>query len=108
MHPRLWSPAALLFLALSFTGCKQGDGERCQLDDDCATGHCVLQPGRSPAQGGTCGSATGTTTSDLAMIVVGPDLAAAPDLAMQAAGPDLAPSPDGSAAPDLATAPDLQ
>jgi hypothetical protein len=37
------------------SGCAQGQGERCQVQSDCATGlQCVLPAGGTPQAGGTC------------------------------------------------------
>jgi hypothetical protein len=47
--------AALAMLVLCAMGCKQGVGDRCQINSDCDTGLvCVLPAGGSPAAGGTC------------------------------------------------------
>ena len=54
--------AALLFLAVT-ASCKQAEGDRCQLDEDCAEGlYCELA-GNTRAQGGFCKSPTSTTTT---------------------------------------------
>jgi len=45
--------ASLSLLLLS--GCKQGVGERCQVQSDCADGLlCVLPAGGTPQSGGSC------------------------------------------------------
>jgi hypothetical protein len=55
--------SAPLFLA---AGCKQGKGERCQVESDCEDGlTCVLSAGSTPQAGGTCQAPTGP--SDLAV-----------------------------------------
>ena len=47
--------AALVLLAFGTVGCKQGLGDRCQLNSDCDSGLvCVLPAGGSAAAGGTC------------------------------------------------------
>jgi hypothetical protein len=52
---------ALLFLAVT-ASCKQGEGERCQLDEDCSEGlYCELA-GNTRAQGGFC-KAPGSSTA---------------------------------------------
>ena len=53
--------AALLFVAVT-ASCKQGEGERCQLDEDCGDGlYCELA-GNTRAQGGFCKAPGATTT----------------------------------------------
>src|SRR5262245_7526885 len=40
---------------LAFAACKQGAGDRCQVQSDCADGLlCVLPPAGTPQTGGTC------------------------------------------------------
>lgn len=52
---------ALLFLTVT-ASCKQGEGERCQLDDDCSEGlYCELA-GNTRAQGGFCKAPGSSTT----------------------------------------------
>ena len=52
--------ALLLTVPAVLTGCKQGDGERCQVQSDCQdTLICVLPPGGSPQTGGVCRDANG-------------------------------------------------
>jgi hypothetical protein len=36
---RIW--IAMIVASLSAAGCKQGIGERCEVDDDCASGVCA-------------------------------------------------------------------
>jgi hypothetical protein len=58
-----------LFLAsvLSLAGCKQGAGDRCQVQADCDDNLiCVLPAGGTPQSGGTC-QAPGSTTVDLSV-----------------------------------------
>jgi hypothetical protein len=44
-----------LLALLSLSGCKQGVGDRCQVNSDCQDGlTCVLPPNGSPQTGGTC------------------------------------------------------
>lgn len=77
--------AGLLGAALLIGGCKQADGERCQISDDCSPeSYCELA-GNTPAMGGFCRSKTNPTT-DMAGTAA-PDLAKSPDLATP---PDLA------------------
>jgi hypothetical protein len=43
------------FVLLLLAGCKQGEGERCQLRSDCAEGlQCVVPMSESCQNGGTC------------------------------------------------------
>ena len=71
--------AALFTGLLSLGGCKQNDGERCQIDDDCATGLiCVLSSTTREAGGYCRGTSTPTTLPDLATNVR--DLATPADL----------------------------
>ena len=45
----------LVVAPLALTGCKQGAGDRCQVQDDCDDGlTCVLPAGGTPQSGGTC------------------------------------------------------
>lgn len=70
----------LLFVALTttfgaslalFSSCKQGENERCQIDDDCATDYVCYLGGNSPTIGGICRSKYATNpTADLAPGVV--------------------------------------
>jgi hypothetical protein len=64
-------------LAASASGCKQGAGERCQVDSDCDDGlKCVLPNGATAQSGGTCqppGGFADMTTPE-------PDMTAAPDM----------------------------
>jgi hypothetical protein len=87
--PRLLSAAALL-AALSLAACKQGEGERCQVNDDCESGLVCVE------RTGTCG------TSNIAPEVdAGPVDAEVPDATLaDAATPDAA-LPD-AALPDAA------
>lgn len=86
-----------LLLALPLMmGCRQGDGDRCQLDSDCAdTLRCVFSSGATIATGGICRSSTTDAggTTDMAV-------APLPDLSTGDGGPDMA--ADAAATPDLA------
>ena len=63
-----WLLLASLF---SFAGCKQGEGDRCQVQDDCDDNLiCVLPAGGTPQSGGTC-QLPGSLTVD--MTVTGTD-----------------------------------
>lgn len=57
------------------SGCKQNDGERCQLNEDCASGLCEFS-GNTPLMGGYCKSRTATNTVDMQSV----DQAAAADM----------------------------
>ncbi len=71
--------AALFTGLLCIGGCKQNDGERCQIDDDCATGLvCVLSSTTREAGGYCRGTNTPTTQPDL--LTKPNDLATPPDL----------------------------
>ena len=57
--------SAPLFLA---AGCKQGKGERCQVQSDCDDGlTCVLSAGATPQSGGSCQTSGSGSSTDLAM-----------------------------------------
>ena len=82
-----WFKATGLALGLAFmtlSGCKQGEGEICQVSDDC-------QPGL------TCNATTGLCQSDSPINPDDPDAAPTSDAAPT---PDAAPAPD--ATPDAA------
>ncbi len=113
----------LLALSLGGAGCKQGIGDRCQLDSDCQDGlTCVLPAGQSLAVGGTCeGPVDGSVGFDLAVpaadsAVTGSDLSAPtgdmamPDMAVpdMAVPGDLTPTSDLTARPADAATPDGQ
>ena len=56
---RLTAVFALLAPLLLAAGCKQGVGERCQVQSDCDDGLlCMLPVGATPQAGGTCQCAT--------------------------------------------------
>lgn len=75
--------AALLSSLLA--GCKQAEGERCQIDDDCMPGLACVLSSTTREAGGYCKSTTAP--------------AVLPDLATRPTPPDLATSPPP---PDLA------
>jgi hypothetical protein len=67
---RLTAVFALLAPLCLASGCKQGVGERCQVQSDCDDGLlCVLPAGGTPQAGGTCqmqgGTADMATPSDM-------------------------------------------
>lgn len=70
----LWSSlvlSAVLFggvaSLVSLSGCKQNDGERCQLNEDCASGLCEFS-GNTPLMGGYCKSRTATNSVDMQVV----------------------------------------
>ncbi len=64
---RRFSLLGLTFAALSlFSACKQGPGERCQIDSDCDDNYYCLLNGSNRAEGGTCVSSLPMLT-DLSM-----------------------------------------
>jgi hypothetical protein len=82
---RLTAVFALLAPLCLAAGCKQGVGERCQVQSDCDDGLlCVLPAGGTPQAGGTCQSTGGTiadmaaATGDMAGVVI--DMTGIPDL----------------------------
>jgi hypothetical protein len=76
-----WLRSLAVLVALSpLAGCKQGVGDRCQVQSDCADGlQCVLPASGSPQTGGTC----------------------QPPGGQDAGLPDLLPTMDISVAPDM-------
>lgn len=53
-----------LFALGTFAGCKQAEGDRCQLDEDCGDGlYCELA-GNTRAQGGFC-KAVGSSSAPI-------------------------------------------
>ena len=85
-----WLKASGLALGLTLallTGCEQGEGEICQIDDDCQIGL-------------SCNTTTGLCQSD----TTGPTIDAAPPPTPDAAPvtPDAPPDPPDAAAPDAA------
>ncbi len=96
------SRASRLLLAFAVAGlvggCKQGVGERCQLDSDCASGHCAVAAGMLGV-GGTCSPSDFTPQPDMA-VTTPADLTSSGDLTPSA---DLTPSPDLTPVPDAST-----
>ena len=74
--------ASALALALAAVGCKQGQGDRCQVDSDCDDARCVY-PSSSPvtAQGGRCGVAPTVGPSTDGGQMDGPIMDAPPSVA---------------------------
>ncbi len=87
---RLTAVFALLAPLCLASGCKQGVGERCQVQSDCDDGLlCVLPAGGTPQAGGTCqmqggGADLAVTSTDMAGVV--PDMTQQPN--------DLTPTSD--------------
>jgi hypothetical protein len=59
----------VLIAPLAFAaGCAQGQGERCQVQSDCATGLlCILPAGGTPQAGGTCQGSVDAGILDMTM-----------------------------------------
>jgi hypothetical protein len=68
---------------LALAGCKQGVGDRCQVESDCDDGLiCVLPAGGTPQSGGTCQPSNIGQDASITDFSVVPDLTVpAPDLA---------------------------
>jgi hypothetical protein len=107
---RAFSLAAVLCLGLLLPACKQGEGDRCEVDNDCEAPLKCENVTETKTQGpsGRCGTgATPTPTADAA-VDANRQEAAAPDAARDATAPDVAPDvlsmpPMGQdAAPDQA------
>lgn len=93
----------LLLASPILAGCKQGLGERCQVDSDCDEGQnlkCVLPQGGSAAEGGLCQQ---NTVAAPDMTVVTQDSAVAQDLS-QTGGQDQAGATDLTPLMDLLAA----
>jgi hypothetical protein len=112
MRPLLRFAAPLLLALPLVAGCKQGQGDRCQLDSDCSGCLvCVIPASANISEGGTCEPAIGCGSSageDAAAPLPGQD--AGPDLA-QASSADLLMTPSAdllmTPAADLTPGPDL-
>lgn len=88
---RLTAVVALLAPLCLATGCKQGVGDRCQVQTDCDDGLlCVLNAGATPQAGGTCQMPN----------AVGPDMAMPVSTDMAGIGPDMSTPFDMSQLPD--------
>jgi hypothetical protein len=74
--------APLALAVLTSSGCKQNEGERCQVQSDCADGLlCILPAGGSQQTGGTCQKSPENV--DLATTIdmtTSEDLATPPDM----------------------------
>jgi hypothetical protein len=71
--------------AAPLAACQQGEGERCQVQSDCATPLlCVLPPGGSPQTGGFCQQPGSQGDAGATVDMEGTqDLSALPDLSTQ-------------------------
>lgn len=104
-------PLFLFFTALTaLPACKQGEGQRCQLDSDCSGDLvCTIPAGGSRQEGGTCqqpgGTDAGNTQPDMAKPRdMSPSTDAAGDAATDGAMPEDGATPADAAAPaDAAT-----
>ena len=68
-------PMTMFVLTLALSGCKQGEGERCQVSSDCQDDLiCVLPVGGTPQSGGLCASVTGVDMASTADFAVEADL----------------------------------
>jgi hypothetical protein len=82
---RLTAVFALLAPLCLAAGCKQGVGDRCQVQSDCDDGLlCVLPAGGTPQAGGTCQMQGGTildlAASNFDLTGIGPDMTPPNDL----------------------------
>jgi hypothetical protein len=75
---------AIMLLSLSLTACKQGPGERCQVNADCAEGNC------SQAEPKVCGGDDSAQFDASPLPIDAPDLPidAGVDAAVADAGPE--------------------
>ena len=64
--------AFAVLASAAYVGCKQADGERCQVNDDCASGECNTAKG-------TCALNQETDPIDAADVIDAPWDAALPD-----------------------------
>jgi hypothetical protein len=70
-----------ILAAAAYVGCKQADGDRCQVNDDCASGVCNKAKG-------TCAIGQDMSETDASIIIDAPADAALPADAMADAMPD--------------------
>ena len=94
--------AAILLLA-GLPGCKQGDGDRCQVNDDCQSGVCCLRDPRDPTLAGIC--AVQCETADAGVDTLATDSSAAASDADSGDTADGAANDSGDASSDT-TSPD--
>jgi hypothetical protein len=74
--------AALVLFAVSGIACKQGAGDRCEVDSDCSDGLQCLNVSTDRAEGGRCGNPRGTGNGvDASTMDSGGDDSAAQDTA---------------------------
>ena len=58
----------VLLAGLALSGCKQGEGDRCQVQSDCDDGLlCILPPEGTPQSGGVC-QRPGAIGGDMAVV----------------------------------------
>jgi hypothetical protein len=77
-----WLLFALSLAVLTSSGCKQGAGDRCNVNSDCDDNLiCVRPPGGTAQSGGICQSPGGVATVDLSVgDAEAPDLSPTGDL----------------------------
>jgi hypothetical protein len=91
-----------LALGGMFWACAQGEGDRCERDEDCQAGlRCVRQ---ANSISGLCRSGSTTVTPDAMVPADGPAVTPTPDAPVdQPVQLDTAPPPPADAAPDTAS-----
>jgi len=102
------SGAALAFLVFTGIACKQGRGQRCEIDSDCEDGLTCSQMGAASGPNGTCGG--GMTTMDAAFLDTGGGNDAPADMTSTTDGADDAgddtSSGDAASGGDAVSSPD--
>jgi len=106
-------PSVKLALAIALLGsaCAQGEGDRCEIDDDCKSGLTCQEIQTVPVRERVCrqpGAISPTTDASPGVTVdvapIPPDSAstdASPDQASDLPSPDVAPDTTADTAPDL-------
>jgi hypothetical protein len=89
--------AALVLFAVSGIACKQGAGDRCEVDSDCSDGLQCLNVSTDRAEGGRCGNPRGTGNGVDAATV---DTGGGDDSAAQDTASDQMTTSDAGDAPD--------
>jgi hypothetical protein len=94
-------------LALGGSGCKQGEGDRCEIKEDCASG-LVCESSAAGSGDTICrrSGTGGTPRPDAALPPVGPGPTTPSDAGPAADGPALPGGGDAAAAPDARPASD--
>jgi hypothetical protein len=108
---RLFAPSAgfLALFSLLVPACKQGSGERCEIDSDCSSGlTCQMNSTNTSQHDGVCGNTTALPAVDAAVVdaaspVDVPPADLAPDVSSET-GPDTGPDTTPDVSPD--TTPD--